>query len=283
MKLVVFTDLDATLLDPDTYQWLPAQKALLELKARCCGLVLVSSKTHAEMLPLHRELGLSDPFIVENGGGIALSEGAPEQLSLRFRAKLGEPVLSHGGMLFALGTRYCELTAALESMAAELGCRLQGFASMSAAEVALLTGLSEQEAARALARSFDEPFLVPDDLEGGNVLVQQAARRHGLTAVKGGRFWHLIGHAGKGEAVRVMIESYQDLCEPVLTVGLGDSPNDFPFLELVDIPVLLGASETTPSVPRPPAGIRRNPKAGPEGWSEAVFEILDEIDARAPG
>ena len=67
---------------------------------------MVSSKTHAEMLPLHRELGLSDPFIVENGGGIALSEGAPEQLSLRFRAKLGEPVPSHGGMLFALGTRY---------------------------------------------------------------------------------------------------------------------------------------------------------------------------------
>ena len=92
MKLVVFTDLDATLLDPDTYQWLPAQEALLALKARYSGLVLVSSKTHAEMLPLHRELGLSDPFIVENGGGIALSEGAPEQLFLRFRAKLGEPI-----------------------------------------------------------------------------------------------------------------------------------------------------------------------------------------------
>ena len=165
----------------------------------------------------------------------------------------------------------------------ELGCQLHGFGSMSAAEVALLTGLSEQEAARALARSFDEPFLVPDDLEGGDVLVHEAARRHGLTAVQGGRFWHLIGHAGKGEAVRVVIESYQDLCGPLLTVGLGDSPNDFPFLELVDIPVLLGSFRDHPSrFLDHLAGIRRNPKAGPEGWNDAVFGILDEIDAQGP-
>jgi mannosyl-3-phosphoglycerate phosphatase len=280
MKLVVFTDLDATLLDPKTYEWLPAQQAVLALKARDSSLVLVSSKTHSEMLSIHRELGLSDPFIVENGGGIALSQGAPEQLFLRFRTKLGEPIPSHGGLLFALGIRYNELTKALDSMAVELGCQLHGFGSMSAERVAFLTGLSEQEAVGALARSFDEPFLIPDDLEGGDGLVHEAARRHGLTAVQGGRFWHLIGHSGKGEAVRVVIESYHDLWGPLLTVGLGDSPNDFPFLELVDIPVLLGDSQTTLEVPPALAGIRRNPKAGPEGWSDAVFGILDEIDAR---
>lgn len=280
MKLLVFSDLDATLLDPETYQWQPAQEALLALKARDSGLVLVSSKTYAEVLPLHRELGLSDPFIVENGGGIAPSEDAPERLFTSFRVKLGEPIRSHGGLLFALGTRYDELTAALESMGLELGCPLNGFGSMLAAEVELLTGLSKQAAARALTRSFDEPFLVPDDLEGRDDLVHEAARRHGLTAVQGGRFWHLIGHSGKGEAVRVVIESYCDLCGPLLTVGLGDSPNDFPFLELVDIPVLLGDSQTTLEVSPALAGIRRNPKAGPEGWSDAVFGILDEIDPR---
>jgi mannosyl-3-phosphoglycerate phosphatase len=279
MKLVVFTDLDATLLDPETYQWLPAQEAVLALKARDSGLVLVSSKTHAEMLSIHRELGLSDPFIVENGGGIALSQGTPELLFLRFRAKLGKPIPSHGGLLFALGIRYNELTKALDSMAAGLGCQLYGFGSMSAEKVALLTGLSEQEAVGALARSFDEPFLLPDDLKGGDGLVHEAARRHGLTAVQGGRFWHLIGHAGKGEAVRVVIESYHDVCGPLLTVGLGDSPNDFSFLELVDIPVLLGASVASFELPPQLAGIRRHSKAGPEGWKEAVLGILDEMGA----
>ena len=280
MKLVVFSDLDATLLDPDTYQWLPAQEALLALKARNSGLVLVSSKTHAEVAPLHRELGLSDPFIVENGGGIALCEGASEQLLIQLRVKLGEPIRAHDGLLFALGTRYHELTEALQSMAVALGCQLHGFGSMLAPEVALLTGLSEQAAARSMARSFDEPFLVPDDLEGGDGLVREAARRHGLTAVQGGRFWHLIGHSGKGEAVRVVIESYQDLYGPLLTVGLGDSPNDFPFLELVDIPVLLGDSRTTLEVPPALAGILRNPKAGPEGWNDSVLGILDGMDAQ---
>ncbi len=280
MKLLVISDLDATLLDPETYQWDNAQQALFALKARDGGLVLVSSKTYAEVLPLHRELGLSDPFIVENGGGIALGVDAPERLFTGLRERFGEPIRSHGGFLFSLGKRYHELTAALESMAMELGCSLRGFGSMFASELQLLTGLSEKAATMALTRSFDEPFLVPDDLEGGDDLIHEAANRRGLTAVQGGRFWHLIGHSGKGEAVRVLIESYYDMFGPLLTVGLGDSPNDFSFLELVDIPVLLGDSQPTMEIPPSLAGIRRNPYAGPKGWNAEVFGILDEIDAQ---
>ncbi len=280
MKLLVISDLDATLLDPETYQWDAAQRALLALKARDSGLVLVSSKTYAEVLPLHRELGFSDPFIVENGGGIALGVDTPERLFTGLRERFGEPTRSRGGFLFSLGTRYHELTLALESMSMELGCSLRGFGSMFASELQLLTGLSEKAASRALIRSSDEPFLVPADLEGKDDLIHEAANRRGLTAVQGGRFWHLIGHSGKGQAVRVVIESYYDMCGPLLTVGLGDSPNDFSFLELVDIPVLLGDSRITLEVPPTLAGVRRDLKAGPKGWSDAVFGILHEIDGQ---
>jgi len=279
MKFVVFTDLDATLLDPVTYEWRPAQDAISALKMLNGSLVLVSSKTCAEMAPLHQELGFNDPFIVENGGGISLNENAPQLLTQCLRTKIGQPIVSHGSLLFSLGTQYNELTAALKGMELELGRGLQGFARMSTTEISLLTGLSGEEADRAKARCFDEPFLASDELGDGNAL-KEAARRRGLTAVQGGRFWHLLGHAGKGEAVRLLIQSYQDTCGPVLTVGLGDSPNDFPFLEIVDIPVLLGASDAGPSVPPALAGIRKNPKAGPEGWREAVLDILEEMHAR---
>jgi mannosyl-3-phosphoglycerate phosphatase len=69
-QLLVVTDLDGTLLDEQSYRYdasLPAVRALQALKI---PLVLCSSKTKSEMEFLWRELGLSDPFICENGGAI---------------------------------------------------------------------------------------------------------------------------------------------------------------------------------------------------------------------
>lgn len=43
--LILFSDLDGTLLDHDTYDWSPAQPALKQLAALEVPLVLTSSKT----------------------------------------------------------------------------------------------------------------------------------------------------------------------------------------------------------------------------------------------
>lgn len=67
-RLLVFSDLDGTLLDHTTYSYAPARPALAALRARDALLILASSKTAAEMLPLHQELDLGEaPMIVENG------------------------------------------------------------------------------------------------------------------------------------------------------------------------------------------------------------------------
>lgn len=72
---LVFTDLDGTLLDHETYSFAPAAEALAALKARGVPLVLASSKTAAEIAELHRALGLGDtPAIVEKRRG-ALAAG----------------------------------------------------------------------------------------------------------------------------------------------------------------------------------------------------------------
>ena len=67
---IIFTDLDGTLLDHSSYQWDRAKPALDLCQRFHVPVVLVSSKTRAEMVKLKDELGLSHPFISENGGGI---------------------------------------------------------------------------------------------------------------------------------------------------------------------------------------------------------------------
>jgi mannosyl-3-phosphoglycerate phosphatase len=69
--LIVFSDLDGTLLDHATYSWQAAVPALEALKERGIPLILASSKTSAEIAELRAETGFADcPAIVENGAGL---------------------------------------------------------------------------------------------------------------------------------------------------------------------------------------------------------------------
>lgn len=274
MKMIVFTDLDATLLDARTYSCRPATEALEALRRKDARLVPVSSKTLVEMQSLHRELKFPDPFICENGGGIAALPESQEAAFLSDLLPHVKPLLRNDYLLFPLGKSYDDLVVALDEIAVETGCSLRGFSAMSDRDVARLTGLSAADAKRARNRNFDEPFL-PDNCEPATAEhIGLAASHRGLEVVRGGRFWHLIGHGGKGYAVSLVREAYRRRFPEIFSVGLGDSPNDFSFLELMDVPVLVGASAMSEPLPRSLLRAVRVAAGGPEGWNEAVLGIL---------
>ena len=68
--LLIFSDLDATLLDHNTYSFKEAVPALKLIKKREIPLILSSSKTYEEMIVIRKKLNNHDPFIYENGSGI---------------------------------------------------------------------------------------------------------------------------------------------------------------------------------------------------------------------
>jgi len=68
--LLIFSDLDATLLDHNTYSFQEALPALQLIRKRKIPLILSSSKTYNEMMVIRKELNNHDPFIYENGSGI---------------------------------------------------------------------------------------------------------------------------------------------------------------------------------------------------------------------
>jgi mannosyl-3-phosphoglycerate phosphatase family protein len=257
---VVVTDLDGCLLDAATYRWEPARPALDALRRRGIPLVLCSSKTRAEMEPLHAELGLDAPYVFENGGGIVIPPGARWS---RVRRRDGGP------LLVRLGVPFRELAYTLAEIAREAGARLRGFSRLSLRELRELTGLSESDLARARQREHGEPFVLE---AGDEAIVRQAAERRGLRITKGGRFLHLTGPVDKGKAVRQVLS----LLAPEISIGLGDAENDVSLLRAVDRPIL---------VPRPDGrvdaalaaafpGAERAPLPGPEGWNRAVLRVV---------
>jgi mannosyl-3-phosphoglycerate phosphatase len=274
MKILLFTDLDATLLDKDTYSCKHAEKGIEELRRRDAALVMVTSKTLSEVTSFHHELGFDDPFVFENGGGIAFRrERPPREILTSWESMVGE-FESEGFTVLALGAKYDMLVKSLVEISGEVRTTLIGFFSMSDEEVAAATGLPVEQAAKARMRLFDEPFMIAEESKSAVAEIVRAARRRGLEIVKGGRFWHLIGHTGKGKAVSLLLEAYRKRYGEVVSIGLGDSPNDFPFLQLLDIPIILGKASKAEPVSFLPERAHQYDVLGPEGWNQAVLDIL---------
>jgi mannosyl-3-phosphoglycerate phosphatase len=262
--LVIFTDLDGTLLDHDTYSFSPALPALRELRRRRVPLVFCTSKTRAEVLPLRRRLKNAHPFIVENGGGIVVprsyfGRGTPSRIDL--------------------GRPYPEIAAALGALSRKARVRVRGFHELSVREIANATGLSLAEAGRAKRREFDEPFFFLGVREAGQRRFFRLAEESGFELTTGGRFWHLFSGSDKGLAVRRLMALYRRSAgRPIGTLALGDAENDLPMLRAVDRAVLLPAKDGRfdRAVLRSLPGVVRGSSPGPEGWNEAVLQALSQ-------
>ncbi len=251
--LVIFTDLDGTLLDYDGYSWAAAGEALAALRAAAVPLVFCSSKTRAEQ-ELHQEiLGVWDPMIVENGSAVVTTDG--------------EPVV--------LGVRRDRVLEALAEMRRDTEVTFRGYADMTTPEVAALTGLSAEAAARARMREYSETVHVEGDHEAWRRFCA-ALEARGLHTWGSGPIGTVVGAgADKGRAVTLVTERYRQV-GPVTTVGLGDGANDEPMLAAVDRPFLVerrGGGWTGISVP----GLERVEGVGPLGWARAVERVLKEV------
>lgn len=266
--LLVFTDLDGTLLDSEDYSYAAALPTLRQLQAQRIPVIPVTSKTRQEVESLRRSLGWDDPFVVENGSGIYVRPGDD-------RFFLSDPTPVGDYALVQLGCDYAVARQGLAQVAIALGTSLRGFGDLSAAEIQQLTGLSTENVLQAKAREFTEPFVTPKTATPAQI--EQAAQTAGFRVVVGDRFSHLIGReAGKGKAVHLLAQSYRQNHpnERVTTVGLGNSPNDLGLLEAVDIPIVVpGRTGPHPGLMGRGWSVAAAP--GAAGWAAAMAAVQE--------
>ena len=265
---IIFTDLDGTLLDAETYRYQNAIPVLNILREKQVPVIPVTSKTRLEVETLRQSLQLNDPFIVENGSGVFVPFDYNNPLTL---AK-SDPLAGYHS--HRLGCTYTEARQGLEKIATTLNKPLRGFWDMNEMEICQLTGLSFEEAKLAKAREFTEPFLIPDNVTSQELnLIVQAL---GYQIAVGDRFCHLIGAgAGKGKAVQWLVDSCQSARPDahITTLGLGNSPNDLEMLEVVDIPIVVpGNKGIHPGLSGKEWQVA--PAPGSQGWAQAVREIV---------
>lgn len=278
-QIVVFTDLDGSLLDQATYSFEAAQDALARLRDHAIPLILSSSKTRLEIEPIRYRLDQFHPFIVENGGALFIPKGY-------FDFPVEWAQIRGTFQVIELGVPCARLRAALREIELGVGCRLRGFGDMSTDEVAERTGLSRAEASLAKQREYDEPFII-EGLEDPAPLVHEIHREaeaRGLRCTQGGRFYHLTGNSDKGRACQLLTDCYRrqfkDDRGSLVTVGIGDSLNDLPMLAVVDRPVLVKRPDGSYDPEVRLANLLYAPGIGPIGWNRAVLDLLraDHLD-----
>jgi len=262
-SLEVFTDLDGTLIDHHTYDAEKSREALQRLATRSIPLIFCSSKTFAEQRNLQSQLGISQPFIFENGSAAAIPHGFfPENLYPAARREQGYDIV-----IFAHAD-----AVALHAALAHIP-EVRGYADASDAELAAATGLVGDALGRARERWFTETLLSPLN-EDQAAEVGHRLKQDGFILSRGGRFYTVQSDAvNKGRAVQWMMGIFRRATPKALCfAAVGDSLNDVPMLQVVDLPFLVQRPDQTWAAMDIPQ-LTRIEAVGPEGFSAVISNL----------
>jgi mannosyl-3-phosphoglycerate phosphatase len=259
---LVFTDLDGTLLNHDDYSFHDALESIKELQKRSIPIIIITSKTFAEVVDLQKEIGILHPFIVENGAGTFIPKDCPLASTVIYKEEWTKVSSAHS---------YIELRLFFTNL--KRSYPLRGFGDMSVEEVMDLTGLDKENASKAMQRDFTEPFIIED--ESLIEEIKTLANIEGLDIVKGGRFYHLISKNQAKENAMFqlthMYDEYHGLKHT--TVALGDSANDFEMIKAADIGILIQGHDLK-YAHIGDENIKKSKFPGPKGWHTCISEIL---------
>jgi len=227
-KIVIFSDLDGTLLD-EKYDYQNIAPIISQLLALNVSLAFCSSKTRAEIEFYREKMGITEPFIAENGSAIFIPKNY-FPLNYKFTRETA------GFRIIELGVPYSTARKKLAKIKMITAADIVGFGDMTLEEIAKDTGLTLNLAKLAKKREYDEPFRI---VKGNEEEVLSTIEKEGLNCIKSRKYFHLLGNSDKGKAAIILRDLYAQKFGRIATLGVGDSPDDLPMLKIVDKPFLV--------------------------------------------
>jgi mannosyl-3-phosphoglycerate phosphatase len=270
LNKVVFTDIDGTLIDINTAHYGKKTKGLISsLKEKNIPLILASAKTWVEQNKIREDLGLFDPFIVENGGAIVIPKGYFDDSALKdiqYSSGQEERVKSqilrkdmriiddteskhHDGRtkppltlttvtVIELGKPVDNIRAKLSAIRKKYTINFKGVADVSVEELSKIVSMPLEQAKRMADRRFGETILQIERKDVARLI--KYAEDEGMRVIHGGRFFDVTIGNDKGKAVEILRNLFKNkFHDDVTFFGIGDSTNDVSMLNLMDVPILV--------------------------------------------
>lgn len=273
--LLIFTDLDGTLLDHHSYRHDEADDMLHYLKTLQIPVIPVSSKTQSEIELLRYNLDNTHPFICENGAAVYIPNNTFTKPPKDTRQFEGYWVKE-----FVQNRQHWQQL--IDTLRPEFGEDFTTFADAGIDGIIAMTGLDVHAAARAARRQYGEAISWHGSTRKKQAFCRALTQR-GANVLQGGRFLHVSGACDKGQALSWLTALYHQnypSCH-LMTLAIGDSQNDIAMLEEADLALLIPSPvQDLPKV-APRHGIFTAKHTGPRGWSQGVAEILSSLKITA--
>ena len=260
-KILIFTDLDGTLLHNETFKFENIRQYIKNLLSKNISIIPNSSKTKTEIINFCHELEEELPFIVENGAAIynmnLVNSDFPEKIIL---SRDKEEILN----LF------------FKKIPKEFISKCKFVLKLKKDEQLEIFGLSEKQLSYASDREFSVPFIFKGNKVEKNNLFRLTSDM-GLTMQEGGRVINLSDNVSKSFAMKKVRRIFEKTEKQELKIiGVGDNFNDLDMLRNSDIACLVFNEKFKLDT----LNINNclvSKKPAPDGWEEVVKMALEKI------
>jgi mannosyl-3-phosphoglycerate phosphatase len=261
LKTLIFTDLDGSLLDRDTFKFDEIKDYLKKLLSNGIFIIPNTSKTEKEILEFNNELGSNLPYISENGAAIngldLLNSNLPKELILsRDKNNL--------------------INIFKKTVPESLQNKCKWLSEMDKKKQSLIFGLEDEKLKMALDRKYTIPFIFEGNKNEKNKLFK-IVKNKGLALQEGGRVINLTDKVNKAKALQVFVRFFKKNNKEVKTIAVGDNYNDLDMLKTSDFPCLVFNDKfTLDEIPIKNLIITNKPS--PVGWADVIKMALAKIN-----
>ena len=261
LKIVIFTDLDGSLLHRDTFEFDTIKDYIKCLVNKGVIIIPNSSKTEREIEKFNEELGINLPYISENGSSIhglnLITSNFPDKLILSREKE--------------------ELFKIFENkVPKKLKEKCFQILKMSKKEQENILGQKNIKLKDALNRKYTLPFLFKGNKNEKNKLLK-ILNSNSLTLQEGGRVLNLCDNINKVKSMNKVIKILKKTEDKIKSIAVGDNYNDLDMLKNCDIPCLVFNDKFKLDQINIDNLIFSN-RPSPEGWADVIKKALVKIE-----
>ena len=259
--ILVFTDLDGTLLHRDTFKFDTIKDYIKSLVNKGIIIIPNTSKTEKEIEKFNNELGVELPYISENGSSIH----GLNLINVNFPNKI---ILSR--------EREELIKIFIDKVPEHLRNKCIQISKLSKKEQEKIFGQKDDNLKNAMNRKYTSPFLFNGDKIEKNKLLKILGS-NSLTLQAGGRVINLCDNINKVKSMNKVIKILKKTEDKIKSIAVGDNYNDLDMLKNCDIPCLVFNDKFKLEQINIDNLIFSN-MPSPEGWADVIKKALVKIE-----
>ncbi len=260
-QIIIFTDLDGSLLNKDTFEFNEIEKYFRELISKGIKIIPNSSKTEAELLNFNEQNNLDLSFITENGSSIhglnKIHQNLPDKIIISRTIDEIRNIYE-------------------ENISMDFKNKITHILELEREKQQKILGLPLDKIKLAIKRDHSIPIKF-NGTESEKNEFTKILKNSGLTIQTGGRIMNVCDNVNKSKAMsRALQLIRKELTEEIITIGVGDNENDIEMIKQTDYPCLV-KNENFDSSLINIDNLIKSDEPSPKGWSDVIKTALQKI------